>query len=77
MTHALLLAHVRVRAHSSALAEDAPQPRAQTLGAALPHGGCVRVGVVINPDVVVDGRWDLDRDMRHCYLYIMYDSTHQ
>ena len=44
-------------------AEDAPEPRAQALGAARPLAGgdtFVRVGVVQHPDVVVDGRRDLE-----------------
>ena len=60
---------LRRQALASTLAEDAPQPRAQTLGAAVPRNGvCVRVGVVVHPDGVVDGRWDLDQEMRHCQL---------
>ena len=46
-----------------AAAEDASEPRAQALGASRPRGGggaFVRVGVVQRPDVVVDGRRDLD-----------------
>ena len=60
---------LRRQALASTLAEDAPQPRAQTLGAAVPRNGvCVRVGVVVHPDGVVDGRWDLDQEMRHCQI---------
>ena len=46
-------------------AEDAPETRAQTLGPARPrdNGAGVRVGVVLYPNVVVDGRGDLKRDM--------------
>ena len=50
---------------AAAAAEDAPETRAQTLGPARPrdNGAGVRVGVVLYPNVVVDGRGDLKRDM--------------
>ena len=69
------MTHSRRRRSSAALAaaaaEDAPQPRAQTLGAALPPrgdggGASVRVGIAEHPHGIVDGRWDLDREMRCC-----------
>ena len=52
-------------AAAAAAAEDAPETRAQTLGPARPrdNGAGVRVGVVLYPNVVVDGRGDLKRDM--------------